>query len=312
MGWKRRKHSTNYKDDCKVLKKGNIFVVAGQFYGNEPAKFYENKNDIPLDKSGPFKGYNNTKNAKFIGCETKRFIRPELGINRPVKMFNYTRDDGTGVWLQPGDYYYIQEPSRNSFGSVKNKRKFKFGEDCPICMEDMEGCNTRACANDHKYHRRCLNRWARNNPNCPLCRDTVREQITGPRSRTRTRQRERFNDRFNMQEVFGDDHNRNLALAHMRSHPNYNVIFSNRGNNYQAEVENRRPIRYRNINRDEDIEPRQLINDLDNLDDSFNVEPGSLTFRYGQSPKRLGRRRSRTKSKRQYGRSKRVEKIKKY
>lgn len=47
-------------------------------------------------------------------------------------------------------------------------------EECPICYEHMTKENTQTLNCGHKFHKRCIKKWKRNNnAKCPMCRGTI-------------------------------------------------------------------------------------------------------------------------------------------
>ena len=42
--------------------------------------------------------------------------------------------------------------------------------ECPICYEEMDESNSIITNCNHKYHKDCLNVWAKKHNSCPICR----------------------------------------------------------------------------------------------------------------------------------------------
>jgi hypothetical protein len=48
------------------------------------------------------------------------------------------------------------------------------GESCCICCEDFNGrCNVMTLHCGHHYHPKCIERWAREHSDCPLCKQNL-------------------------------------------------------------------------------------------------------------------------------------------
>lgn len=41
---------------------------------------------------------------------------------------------------------------------------------CPVCLTNMTTGTSRTLACNHTFHTRCLERWKRTSPTCPMCR----------------------------------------------------------------------------------------------------------------------------------------------
>ena len=71
------------------------------------------------------------------------------------------------------------------YGKVPNKYKqcskdttpLVFDDDCCICMEEIhtDGMKTKC---NHGFHKKCINKWLKNDSRCPLCRTQVGKTIT--------------------------------------------------------------------------------------------------------------------------------------
>ncbi len=54
-------------------------------------------------------------------------------------------------------------------------------EECPICYEPMTKENTQKLNCGHKFHKKCIKKWKRNNTaKCPMCRGSI--QTLSPES----------------------------------------------------------------------------------------------------------------------------------
>lgn len=44
------------------------------------------------------------------------------------------------------------------------------GEECPICLDNLNSKNTKTLPCNHKFHKLCLDTWLKRKNICPLCR----------------------------------------------------------------------------------------------------------------------------------------------
>lgn len=44
-------------------------------------------------------------------------------------------------------------------------------ENCIICLGDIKKGKYLAC--NHYFHKKCINKWLKNNNNCPMCRTII-------------------------------------------------------------------------------------------------------------------------------------------
>jgi|SRR5690606_22465803 len=151
----------------------------------------------PLDSDSL--AYLKNKNITFVWvnsnelkiCEYKpkkygEILSQLTGCYNPFELYklfsnnNIPIDDYTAIKLvykDKSEYIYVPESQcyNNNVKHLYSLIKCKFSlkkKECPICLNliknDCFKIRTVECK--HTFHKKCLNRWIKQNENCPLCR----------------------------------------------------------------------------------------------------------------------------------------------
>ena len=47
---------------------------------------------------------------------------------------------------------------------------------CSICLNENKKYRNLTCSCGHTFHKKCINRWLKNNNTCPLCKRVIKEE----------------------------------------------------------------------------------------------------------------------------------------
>ena len=48
---------------------------------------------------------------------------------------------------------------------------------CSICLNENKKYRNLTCSCGHTFHKKCINRWLKDNNTCPLCKRVIKEEV---------------------------------------------------------------------------------------------------------------------------------------
>jgi hypothetical protein len=100
----------------------------------------------------------------------------ELPVDKMDKLFSKIGNSVVCYMLKEGevsgDLYFNFNINhiKNSYKKIKEGDPL-INDDCSICLEKfIKGEYKRELTCGHTFHKRCIDKWTKNNNNCPKCR----------------------------------------------------------------------------------------------------------------------------------------------
>tara|TARA_B100001093_G_C26732671_1_gene972966 strand:- start:213 stop:731 length:519 start_codon:yes stop_codon:yes gene_type:complete len=165
-------------------------------YKNNKLKYKSKKNNTRKKSyTRKIKKYKNNRKIKnFKGKFTKKGGVGESFVRHFNQIADRTKKEKLRRLIEQ------QILSKEKFSDKKQDRQNKFNkafleDECTICLEDLDDdkglTQIQKCLNcidqkdkrmyftgcDHIFHGRCMDKWLREDPSCPLCRERVIDNI---------------------------------------------------------------------------------------------------------------------------------------
>ncbi|GIY96554.1 hypothetical protein CEXT_72521 [Caerostris extrusa] len=71
-----------------------------------------------------------------------------------------------------------KEPTKRKRACVKKRQNTEDGKvvNCSICLDTSRNRKMRLLPCSHSFHNRCIQKWMKSNPKCPICRNSLEEK----------------------------------------------------------------------------------------------------------------------------------------